>query len=74
MLYKKRDGVVNVWQEIMENPYEAADGYTYEHQAIKRWIESGKKISPVTKLKLSHAHLLPNHALRAAIQNWLEQQ
>ncbi|XP_038986532.1 U-box domain-containing protein 34-like [Phoenix dactylifera] len=58
-----------ILQEVMDDPYVAADGYTYECRAIKAWL--GKhQISPVTKLKLSHTSILPNHSLRSAIQEW----
>ncbi|XP_020250558.1 U-box domain-containing protein 34 isoform X3 [Asparagus officinalis] len=58
-----------ILQEIMENPHIAADGYTYEYRAIKAWL--GKhKISPVTKLRLSHTCIIPNYSLLSAIQEW----
>lgn len=58
-----------ILQEIMDDPYIAADGYTYEYRAIKVWL--GKHdISPVTKLRLSHTCIIPNLSLRAAIQDW----
>lgn len=56
-------------QEIMDDPYIAADGYTYEYRAIKAWLEK-HMISPVTKHRLSHSSIMPNHALRSAIQEW----
>ncbi|WCJ42721.1 U-box domain-containing protein kinase family protein [Euphorbia peplus] len=58
-----------ILQEIMDDPYIAADGFTYEHRAIKVWVER-HKVSPVTKLRLQHAILTPNHTLRSAIQQW----
>lgn len=54
----------------MEDPYIAADGFTYEADAIKGWLNSGHKTSPMTNLKLDHCDLLPNHALSYAIQEW----
>ena len=56
-------------QEVMDDPFVAADGYTYEYIAIKAWLEK-HQISPVTKLKLSHTSIIPNHSLRSAIQEW----
>lgn len=56
-------------QEVMEDPYIAADGHTYEHRAIKAWLEK-YKISPVTKQRLPHLSIIPNHSLHAAIQQW----
>lgn len=60
-------------QEIMQDPVVAADGYTYESEAIKGWLESGHDASPMTNLKLPHCDLVPNRALRSAIQEWLQQ-
>ncbi|XP_065866085.1 U-box domain-containing protein 33-like isoform X2 [Euphorbia lathyris] len=49
----------------------AADGFTYEGEALHGWFEKGHETSPMTNLKLSHLNLTPNHALRHAIQDWL---
>ena len=48
----------------------AADGHTYEAEALREWLESGHDTSPMTNLKLEHCNLLANHALRSAIQVW----
>ncbi|KAM7275786.1 hypothetical protein ACFE04_017652 [Oxalis oulophora] len=58
-----------ILQEIMEDPYIATDGFTYEYRAIKTWLER-QSVSPVTKLQLQDAILTPNHTLRSAIQEW----
>ncbi|VVA93807.1 unnamed protein product [Arabis nemorensis] len=55
-------------QEVMKDPQLTSDGYTYEAEAIKRWINKGHDTSPMTNLKLSHTNLVPNRALRSAIQ------
>uniref|UniRef100_A0A5B6ZZV1 RING-type E3 ubiquitin transferase n=1 Tax=Davidia involucrata TaxID=16924 RepID=A0A5B6ZZV1_DAVIN len=60
-----------ILQEIMHDPQVAADGFTYEGEALRGWLENGRETSPMTNLKLSHLHLAPNHALRLAIQEWL---
>ncbi|KAA8543889.1 hypothetical protein F0562_021934 [Nyssa sinensis] len=60
-----------ILQEIMHDPQVAADGFTYEGEAIRGWLENGRETSPMTNLKLSHLHLTPNHAVRFAIQDWL---
>ncbi|TYH93693.1 hypothetical protein ES332_A13G271300v1 [Gossypium tomentosum] len=60
-----------ILQEIMHDPQVAADGFTYEGEALRGWLENGRETSPMTNLKLSHLHLTPNHAIRQAIQNWL---
>lgn len=59
-------------QEVMREPHVAADGFTYEAEAIRGWLDSGHEKSPVTNLKLEHQNLVPNHALRSAIQEWLQ--
>ncbi|KAJ4845450.1 hypothetical protein Tsubulata_026318 [Turnera subulata] len=60
-----------ILQEIMHDPQVAADGFTYEGEALRGWLENGRETSPMTNLRLDHLHLTPNHALRMAIQDWL---
>ncbi|WVZ77313.1 hypothetical protein U9M48_025195 [Paspalum notatum var. saurae] len=61
-----------ITQELMEDPHVAADGHTYEHYAISAWLKR-HKISPVTRNKLLNLSIIPNHSLRAAIQQWKSQ-
>ncbi|GJN29408.1 hypothetical protein PR202_gb17634 [Eleusine coracana subsp. coracana] len=61
-------------QDIMNDPHVAADGFTYEAEAIRGWLDSGHDTSPMTNLRLAHQELVPNRALRSAIQEWLQQQ
>lgn len=56
----------------MNDPYVAADGHTYEQQAIKAWLKK-HKVSPVTRRILPNLSVIPNHSLRAAIQQWKSQ-
>lgn len=58
-----------ILQEIMDDPQIAADGFSYEHIAIKKWIER-HDVSPVTKLRLQNKTLTPNIVLRSAIKDW----
>uniref|UniRef100_A0A1S4E4K3 RING-type E3 ubiquitin transferase n=1 Tax=Cucumis melo TaxID=3656 RepID=A0A1S4E4K3_CUCME len=60
-----------ILQEIMQDPQVAADGFTYEGEAIHEWLNNGRETSPMTNLKLNHLHLTPNHVVRLAIQDWL---
>lgn len=60
-------------QEVMQDPHVAADGFTYEAEAIKGWLDSGHETSPMTNLKLEHQNLVPNHDLRSGIQEWSQQ-
>ncbi|XP_078175362.1 uncharacterized protein LOC144569036 [Carex rostrata] len=62
-----------IMQEIMKNPCIAADGYTYEAEVIKTWLNRGHNTSPMTNMVLPHQDLIPNHVLRSAIQEWLQQ-
>ncbi|CAI0470346.1 unnamed protein product [Linum tenue] len=48
----------------MRDPHVAADGFTYEAEAFRGWLN----------MKLEHSNLVPNRALRSAIQEWLQQQ
>ncbi|RLM65152.1 U-box domain-containing protein 33-like [Panicum miliaceum] len=63
-----------ILQGIMNDPYIAADGFTYEGEAIKGWLDSGHSTSPMTNLKLEHSLLAPNRALRSAILEWQQQE
>lgn len=65
--------VCPIVQEIMEDPYIAADGFTYEEEAIRGWLNSGHDTSPMTNLKLDHTDLVPNYALHNAILEWQQQ-
>ncbi|XP_073123114.1 U-box domain-containing protein 32 isoform X2 [Henckelia pumila] len=62
--------VCPIFQEVMKYPCIAADGFTYEADAIKGWFGSGHKTSPMTNLQLENCDLLPNYALYYAIQEW----
>ncbi|KAH9624417.1 hypothetical protein KSS87_003436 [Heliosperma pusillum] len=62
-----------IFQEVMKDPHIASDGYTYEAEALKGWLEAGHDTSPMTNLQLAHCNLVPNHALRSAIQEWRQQ-
>ncbi|XP_031503225.1 U-box domain-containing protein 33-like isoform X2 [Nymphaea colorata] len=64
--------VCPISQEIMQDPHVAADGFTYEGDAIRQWFNSGHMTSPMTNLRLSNSYLIPNYGLRSAIQEWLQ--
>ncbi|KAJ4706002.1 U-box domain-containing protein kinase family protein [Melia azedarach] len=65
--------VCPILQEVMKDPHIAADGFTYEGEAIRGWLKSGHNTSPMTNLKLEHCDLLPNYALHQAILEWQQQ-
>mmetsp|Transcript_100607 Transcript_100607/g.224852 ORF Transcript_100607/g.224852 Transcript_100607/m.224852 type:complete len:192 (+) Transcript_100607:157-732(+) len=52
---------------VMQDPVLAADGYTYEREAILRWFASGNSHSPMTNAPLASQEVLPNFALRSQI-------
>ena len=53
----------------MDEPCVAADGYTYDREAIEKWLERNDK-SPMTNLPLSNKNLLSNYTLLSAIMEW----
>ncbi|KAK1559866.1 hypothetical protein Q3G72_019284 [Acer saccharum] len=59
-------------QEVMQDPVVAADGHTYEEEYLREWLDGGHDTSPMTNLRLPHTDLVPNRALRSAIQEWLQ--
>ncbi|XP_054784245.1 U-box domain-containing protein 33-like isoform X2 [Prosopis cineraria] len=61
-----------IFQEVMLDPHIAADGFSYEGEAIRGWFDSGHSTSPMTNARLEHHNLVPNHALRSAIRDWLQ--
>ncbi|KAM0894809.1 hypothetical protein ACQ4PT_024259 [Festuca glaucescens] len=60
-------------QDVMNDPHIAADGFTYEGDLIRSWLSTGSDTSPMTNLPLEHDELIPNLALRSAIQEWHQQ-
>ena len=62
---------IYIWvQDIMKDPHVAADGFSYELEAISEWLSTGHDTSPMTNLGLSHTGLTPNRTLRSLIQDW----
>lgn len=62
-----------ITQDVMEDPQVAADGFTYEGEAIRDWLDRGHQTSPMTNKRLPHTSLVPNLSLRSAIQEWLQE-
>jgi hypothetical protein len=60
-------------QDVMDDPVFAADGYTYEREAIAGWI-AHHSTSPMTNLPLAHSGLTANLGLRSAIREWQDKQ
>ena len=57
-----------ITMEIMSDPVIAADGHTYEREAIESWLQYNNT-SPMTDELMLHTHLMPNHLIRSIIQN-----
>eukprot|EP00026_Physarum_polycephalum_P008696 Phypoly_transcript_08792.p1 GENE.Phypoly_transcript_08792~~Phypoly_transcript_08792.p1 ORF type:complete len:299 (+),score=48.36 Phypoly_transcript_08792:236-1132(+) len=54
--------------QLFEDPVIATDGYTYEREAIVRYLKHSKK-SPVTRAELASQALIPNYTLLRQLQN-----
>ncbi|KAM4558720.1 WD repeat, SAM and U-box domain-containing protein 1 [Odontesthes bonariensis] len=63
-----------VTRELMKDPVIAADGYSYEREAIESWIRGKNKTSPMTNLPLQTTLLTPNRSLKMAITRWKSSQ
>ena len=58
--------------EIMRDPVIAADGHTYERAEIEAWF-ANNRTSPKTGAVLPHGSLIPNHAAKAMISDFLDE-
>ncbi|XP_062853770.1 WD repeat, SAM and U-box domain-containing protein 1 [Trichomycterus rosablanca] len=63
-----------ITHEIMKDPVIAADGYSYEREAIESWISTKSRSSPMTNLPLQTTLLTPNRTLKMAICRWTSSQ
>ncbi|NXP24917.1 WSDU1 protein, partial [Scytalopus superciliaris] len=63
-----------ITRELMKDPVIAADGYSYEREAMEQWISNKRRSSPMTNLPLHSLMLIPNRMLKMAISRWLEMQ
>ncbi|NWX87436.1 WSDU1 protein, partial [Nothoprocta pentlandii] len=63
-----------ITRELMKEPVIAADGYSYEKEALENWLSSKRRSSPMTNLPLPSLLLTPNRSLKTAISRWLESQ
>ena len=57
---------------IMRDPVIAVDGHSYERAEIERWFAAGQTRSPKTNATLFDTLLVPNHALRNTIEDYLK--
>ncbi|XP_060774657.1 WD repeat, SAM and U-box domain-containing protein 1 [Neoarius graeffei] len=63
-----------ITHEVMKDPVIAADGYSYEREAIESWIKTQSRSSPMTNLPLQTTLLTPNRTLKMAICRWTSSQ
>ncbi|XP_056159848.1 U-box domain-containing protein 8 [Syzygium oleosum] len=57
--------------EIMSDPVILSSGHTFDRASIQRWLDSGHRTCPITKLPLpDRPSLIPNYALRSLISNF----
>ncbi|KAM9398073.1 WD repeat, SAM and U-box domain-containing protein 1-like isoform 1-T1 [Salvelinus alpinus] len=63
-----------ITRELMKDPVIAADGYSYEREAIESWIATKNRSSPMTNLPLQTTLLTPNRTLKMAIGRWRTSQ
>ncbi|XP_078142077.1 WD repeat, SAM and U-box domain-containing protein 1 isoform X2 [Centroberyx gerrardi] len=63
-----------ITRELMKDPVIAADGYSYEREAIESWIRTKNKSSPMTNLPLPTTLITPNRSLKMAIARWKSSQ
>ncbi|KAL1021877.1 hypothetical protein UPYG_G00019200 [Umbra pygmaea] len=63
-----------ITRELMVDPVIAADGYSYEREAIQSWIATKNRSSPMTNLPLQTTLLTPNRTLKMAIGRWKTSQ
>ncbi|XP_071212013.1 WD repeat, SAM and U-box domain-containing protein 1-like isoform X2 [Salvelinus alpinus] len=63
-----------ITREVMKDPVIAADGYSYEREAIESWISAKNRSSPMTNLPLPTTLVMPNRSLKTAIGRWTATQ
>lgn len=56
-----------ITREVMAQPVLTADGHSYDEESITQWLGQADS-SPKTNMALPHKRLIPNHALKIAIE------
>jgi hypothetical protein len=57
--------------DVMVDPVICSDGHTYERKNIQNWLEISNR-SPKTNEVMPNSFLIPNHALRAVIEDYMK--
>ncbi|XP_020094006.1 U-box domain-containing protein 52-like isoform X2 [Ananas comosus] len=58
-----------ILNRVMDDPCIASDGYTYDRDAIEKWLSKNGN-SPMTNVPLPNKELIPNQSLLSAIKCW----
>ncbi len=64
--------ICSLTHEIMLDPVFTTDGESYERAAIADWFSKGNNTSPRTNLALDNQIVVPNLALKRAINDFIE--
>ncbi|CAF4393659.1 unnamed protein product [Rotaria sp. Silwood2] len=60
-----------ITKAILRDPVVAADGFTYEREAILNWFKDSNR-SPMTNQELENKELKPNHAVKSILQSFCD--
>ena len=63
-----REFVCPITMLPFKDPVLAADGHSYERTAIEEWLKL-HATSPLTNLPLPHKQLVPNRAIKSALES-----
>ena len=63
-----------ITKDIMKDPVLAADGFSYEREAIAKWFSLGRKTSPVTNLALECTQVFPNRGLKSSTEEFVRRE
>ena len=62
--------ICSISQDIMKDPVICSDGHTYEKEFIEKWLKNNNT-SPLTNKILENKNLIPNFALKKAIDEYI---
>jgi TPR repeat protein len=63
--------ICSIAHDIMVDPVILSDGHSYERNSIMEWLET-HNISPLTGAQLVNNNMIPNHALKSVIEDFLK--
>ena len=67
----REDCICPITLDLMKDPVVAADGRSYEREAISKWLEN-HNTSPCTNQQLPQKHFIPNIQLKNIIQTYIQ--